>query len=222
MPLSFIIQGESFNQKSARNKCSEILNRYAPRGIVAGVDFDFLKEAFEKHHYNPQVKIPAPITSIEVKPSSSGSNYQFWITLESGVVTHIGYSSKCFVTEKGRRKLLEEDNIVDAARCHIREQQNDARKDFIKNKRLTCSICNQTIVPNDLHADHTPPNTFKTIFVDWLNHNSIKTSDIGYQDIFGSQIREFKDAELAESWIDYHTIRFNPQPTHSKCNIAQG
>ncbi|WMS86714.1 DUF3223 domain-containing protein [Pleionea litopenaei] len=221
MPLEFIIQGESFNQSGARNKCSVILNRYAPKGRVIGSDFYFLKEAFEKHHYNPLVKIPTEIKKIEVKPSSSGSNHQFWITLESGEVTHIGYSAKCFVSPGMREKLLNRDNVVDAARCHIREQQDKARNDFISSNNLTCSICNKLIVKMDLHADHTPPNTFKAIFEDWIESKSLTVDSIAYQDIGDSQIRKFCDAKLAEDWVDYHRVRFNPQPTHSRCNIAQ-
>ncbi|ASM54523.1 hypothetical protein PNIG_a2514 [Pseudoalteromonas nigrifaciens] len=101
MVLKFEINDEIYSQKEARALCTLLLNKYKISRIVNDLnDFLFLKEAFERHHYNPLKKLPSPIKNIFVKPSSSGSNYQFWVVLADGTKTHIGYSKKCFVTEK--------------------------------------------------------------------------------------------------------------------------
>lgn len=221
MPLKFLIDGIEYNQKTARKQCSNILDKYKPNLEVLGKDFDFLKESFEKYHYNPKSKIQTPISKIEIRPSTSGSNYQFWITLESGKETHIGFSTKCFVTEDARIQLITKDNVIDAARCHIRAQQDKARHNFQENNNLTCAICHKHIDISDLHADHAPPNTFKSIFDQWLKLKGLKHSDITYQDLPNSQIREFKDSHLSENWKEFHAKKFNAQPAHSWCNIAQ-
>ncbi|WP_350586656.1 hypothetical protein [Pseudoalteromonas sp. RB2-MNA-CIBAN-0110] len=223
MVLKFKINDEIYSQKEARALCTSLLNKYKESGTVNDLnDFLFLKEAFERHHYNPIKKLPSPIKNILVKPSSSGSNYQFWVILGDGTETHIGYSKKCFVTEKAKYKLIHEDNVIDAARHHIRYQQDEARNHFKNTNNLVCAICTIAINKTDLHADHTPPNSFKNIFEVWLTNKGIKITDIAYMDLNNTEQRGFIDEKLIIDWCELHKIKFNPQPTHSWCNIAQG
>lgn len=223
MALKFEINGKTYSQKEARALCKLLLNKYKMSGAVDDLnDFLFLKEAFERHHYNPLQKLPSPIKSIFVKPSSSGSNYQFWVVLEDGTETHIGFSKKCFVTERIKNKLIHEDNVIDAARHHIRYQQDEARNNFKNTNNLICAICRKAINKADLHADHTPPDSFKSIFKAWLDYKGINIIDITYMDLHNTEQRGFQDKELINDWRIYHKLKFNPQPTHSRCNIAQG
>ena len=216
------IQGVEYSAAAARKECSNILNhfKYEPNGDVIGEKFDWLKNAFEEHHYNPTEKIPHPITRIWVKPSSSGSNYQFHIEMENGQTDHIGYTLKCFVTSAKRVKLIEEDNVIDAARQMIRPQQDEARQQFINSNNLLCNECGKEIAPSELHADHDNPS-FKTLFNDWLEKESIKKSEIQYRDV-DDAVRAFKDEALGENWCKYHKSRFRPQPTHAECNLRKG
>ena len=222
MALKFDIQGQAYTQKSARARCSEVLNKHSTGSSVHGEDFYFLKESFEKYHYDTERKIPSPIKSINVRKSASGSNNEFWIAMLSGQECSIGFSIKCFVTAKGADKIKYEDNVKDAARCHIRKQQDDARNHFIASGNLTCSLCQKTVPHEELHADHSHPNTFKHIFEQWLKKMDLRFEDIEYCDVVASSVRRFKDDELAVKWVDYHKGLFQPQPTHARCNLQQG
>ena len=222
MALKFDIQGQAYTQKSARARCSEVLNKLSTGSSVHGEDFYFLKESFEKYHYDTERKIPSPIKSINVRKSASGSNNEFWIAMLSGQECSIGFSSKCFVTVTGAQKLKYKDNVTDAARCHIRSQQDAARTGFINSGNLTCGICNKEVGAHDLHADHSHPNTFKHIFDQWLEKMDLRFEDIEYCDVGASSVRRFKDDELAVKWVDYHKGLFQPQPTHARCNLQQG
>jgi hypothetical protein len=54
MVLKFKINDEIYSQKEARALCTSLLNKYKESGTVNDLnDFLFLKEAFERHHYNP-------------------------------------------------------------------------------------------------------------------------------------------------------------------------
>lgn len=222
MANKYKVQGIEYSATSAREECNKILNdfKYKPNGEVKGEKFDWLKTAFEEHHYNPSEKIPCPITRIWVRPSSSGFNYQFHIEMEYGQTDHIGYTSKCFVTPAKRIKLIEEDNVIDAARQMIRQQQDEARQQFINSNNLLCNECGKEIDPSELHADHDNPS-FKTLFNDWLEKESIKRSEIRYRDV-DDEVRAFKDEALGKKWFEYHRSRFRPKPTHAKCNLRKG
>lgn len=223
MKWTFEILGTKFSQSLARAACSDILNKYKRNQIVEGGDFLFLKDAFEKHHYNPSSKLPTPIKAIKVNKSDNGKNNEFSITLEDGTETHIGYSSKCFVSPTIARKIIYKDNAVDAARNEIRPQQDSARIAYREYPSIYCGICHQEIKDtSDIDVDHTPPNEFKEILKKWLRSRGQKLEEIGYIDELNSSVRKFKDKAEAEDWISYHHSLFNPRPTHASCNRGQG
>jgi hypothetical protein len=224
MAKKFEIQGIFHSAASARRECSRLLNLYKDEleNFVSGNDFQWLKEAFEKHHYSPDKKIPYQITKIWVEDSSSGNNNQFSFEMENGKKDHIGFTSKCFVTDNKREQIAYEDNVVDAARQMIRTQQDEARDQFKKSNKMICVLCKLVISNNELHADHTPPDTFKEIFKTWLKRQTLEKKDIAYNDKGNSQVREFSDLTLGENWVTYHASRFKPQPTHAVCNLKQG
>ncbi|GEN44058.1 hypothetical protein PNI02_35240 [Pseudoalteromonas nigrifaciens] len=75
---------------------------------------------------------------------------------------------------------------------------------------------------NDVHADLTPPYTFKYIFESWLAHKGIKITGITYKDLNNSEKRVFVDEKLTNDWCEFHKLKFKPQPAHSRCNMDQG
>lgn len=191
------IQGQTFStKKSLKEKCKEILNSYKDGVKLNLFDEEFMIDFFTQLAKSNKLK-GLKIVEVYVRKSKKFPNLQFWIKREDGTETDISYLN-CI---SPRKKI---DEISDACR---RAVESIIMEYKIKHVYPTTSdLSRQSIVCLDeAEVDHYDMD-FVELVNNWVSLNG------GEEKIYskinetedGSEITEFTDGALVESFIQYH------------------
>lgn len=191
------IQGQTFStKKSLKEKCKEILNSYKDGVRLNLFDEEFMIDFFTQLAKSNKLK-GLKIVEVYVRKSKKFPNLQFWIKREDGTETDISYLN-CI---SPRKKI---DEISDACR---RAVESIIMEYKIKHVYPTTSdLSRQSIVCLDeAEVDHYDMD-FVELVNNWVSLNG------GEEKIYskinetedGSEITEFTDGALVESFIQYH------------------
>ena len=191
------IQGQTFStKKSLKEKCKEILNSYKDGVRLNLFDEEFMIDFFTQLAKSNKLK-GLKIVEVYVRKSKKFPNLQFWIKREDGTETDISYLN-CI---SPRKKI---DEISDACRRAVESIIMEYK--FKHVYPTTSDLSRQSIVCLDeAEVDHYDMD-FVELVNNWVSLNG------GEEKIYskinetedGSEITEFTDGALVESFIQYH------------------
>ena len=191
------IQGQTFStKKSLKEKCKKILNSYKDGDRLNLFDEEFMIDFFTQLAKSNKLK-GLKIVEVYVRKSKNFPNLQFWIKREDGTETDISYPN-CI---SPRKKI---DEISDACRRAVESIITEYK--FKHVYPTTSDLSGQSIVCIDeAEVDHYDMD-FVELVNNWVSLNG------GEEKIYskinetedGSEITEFTDGALVESFIQYH------------------
>lgn len=191
------IQGQTFStKKSLKERCKKILNSYKNGDRLNRIDEEFMIDFFIQLAKSNKLK-GQNIVEIYVRKSAYFRNQQFWIKRQDGTVTDISYLS-CI----DPRKPIEE--ISDACRRAVESIITEYK--FKHVYPTTSDLSGQSILcPDDAEVDHYDMD-FVELVSNWvsLNGGEEKVHSKINETEDGSEITEFTDRSLVESFIQYH------------------
>ena len=186
-----------FTKKSLAEKCKEILNSYKDGDRLNMFDEEFMIDFFTQLAKSHKLK-EKKIVEVYVRRSKKyRKNLQFWIKREDGTITDISYINCIWP----RKKI---DEISDACR---RAVEDIVTKYKFKHVYPTISDLSGQIItgPDEAEVDH-----YEMDFVDLVNNWVCLNGGEEYiyskinETEDGSEITEFTDSELTDSFIQYH------------------
>lgn len=191
------IHGQTFStKKSLKERCKKILNSYKSGDRLNQFDKEFMISFFMQLAQRNKLK-GQNIVEIYVRKSAHFRNLQFWIKREDGTETDISYPS-CI----DPRKPIDE--IKDACRRAVESIITEYK---FKHVYPTISDLSGQYIqcPDDAEVDHYDMD-FVELVNNWgsLNGGEEKVHSKINETEDGSEITEFTDRELVESFIQYH------------------
>lgn len=191
------IHGQTFStKKSLKERCKKILNSYKSGDRLNQFDKEFMISFFMQLAKRNKLK-GQNIVEIYVRKSAHFRNLQFWIKREDGTETDISYPS-CI----DPRKPIDE--IKDACRRAVESIITEYK---FKHVYPTISDLSGQYIqcPDDAEVDHYDMD-FVELVNNWvsLNGGEEKVHSKINETEYGSEITEFTDRELVESFIQYH------------------
>ena len=191
------IHGQTFStKKSLKERCKKILNSYKSGDRLNLFDEEFMISFFMQLAKRNKLK-GQNIVEIYVRKSAHFRNLQFWIKREDGTETDISYPS-CI----DPRKPIDE--IKDACRRAVESIITEYK---FKHVYPTISDLSGQYIqcPDDAEVDHYDMD-FVELVNNWvsLNGGEEKVHSKKNETEDGSEITEFTDRELVESFIQYH------------------
>lgn len=193
------IQSQYFStKKSLIEKCKKILNSYKDGNKLNLSDELFMIDFFTQLAKNNKLK-GQKIVEVYVRKSKKFPNLQFWIKRENGTETDISYLN-CI---SPRKKI---DEISDACRRAVESIITEYK--FKHIYPTTSDLSGHSIVcPDEAEVDHYDMD-FVELVNNWISQNG------GEEKIYskinetedGSEITEFTDSTLVESFIQYHKL----------------
>lgn len=191
------IQGKTFStKKSLKEKCKKILNSYKNGERLNLFDEEFMIDFFTQLAKSNKLK-GKNIIEVYVRKSARFSNQQFWIKREDGTETDISYPN-CISPRK------DIDEISDACRRAVESIITEYK--FKHVYPTTSDLSGLAILcPDNAEVDHYDMD-FVELVNNWVSLNG------GEEKIYskinetedGSEITEFTDSALVESFIQYH------------------
>jgi len=186
-------------------KTKNILHKYKLYETLNNLDFKYILTLINNHP-RAKEKIGIGISAIKIIPSRF-KKPQFQIIRKDNSTTDFSYL-KCLNSNIYKTSHLL--NVKKACREAISKDMLLFKQEQFKDyQQIICPITNKSISFYDSHVDHTPPNTFESIFNNWLsltlksNNNNIEDLKlIGYND--NEDFKNFKDKSISNSFREYH------------------
>lgn len=213
------IQGQTFSTKdSLKKRCMKILNSYKVGDRLDMFDEEFMIDFFTQLAKSNKLK-GKKIVEIYVRKSAKFPKLQFWIKREDGTETDISYP-KCIYPPKKIDEI--------SAACRRAVESIITEYKFKHVYPTTSDLSGLSIeCPDEAEVDH-----YDMDFVELLNNWVLQNG--GEESIYskinetedGSEITEFTDRALIESFVQYHNshthlrlITVEENRKRKKCNL---
>lgn len=188
-----------FTKKSLAERCKEILNSYKDGDRLNMFDEEFMIDFFTQLAKSHKLKGKKIVEVYVRKSRKFRNNLQFWIKREDGTKTDISYIN-CI---RPRKKI---DEISDACRRAVDDIITKYKYDHVYP--TNSELSGQKIASADeAEVDHYDMD-FVDLVSNWVNLNG--GEEYIYSKINetedGSEITEFTDSELTESFIQFHNL----------------
>lgn len=200
--IKYLISGIEFRTKQEITEYAQsILHGYGVGNVLTGKDFEFIYDLLQRH---PKVdeKMGCGVKEFRIMKGLFDTR-AFEIVRTDGTTTDFSYV-KCISSKN------ELHDIRMACREAVRDdtlgfKQNyfDAEADV--NMMVECPLTGEKVAWEDAHVDHMPPDTFDSIFRQWLDKGEIDPKSVeigGYED--GEMGKYFKDSDLKERFREFH------------------
>lgn len=206
------VLGRIFKTKGALvDAIRSINNSAALNQPMRQEDQEFLLDVL-RHHHDWHAKSGAGVQHLEVRMNEGtfGSTRGLYIRRVDGSEVDISW----VVALKPGGKSSHKESACAAARREILDQTLAARKE---QEGGNCSLCGLPLL-DKTHVDHMHPNTFDSIFSDFLLSEGIAYQDVDVADMGIYAV--FADKELSKRWQEFHRDRAVLRLIHAHENLS--
>jgi len=206
------VLGRIFKTKGALvDAIRSINNTSALNQPMRQEDQEFLLDVLRYHH-DWHAKSGAGVQHLEVRMNEGtfGSTRGLYIRRVDGSEVDISW----VVALKPGGKSSHKESACAAARREILDQTLAARKE---QEGGNCSLCGLPLI-DKTHVDHMHPNTFDSIFSDFLLSEGIAYQDVDVADMGIYAV--FADKALSKRWQEFHRDRAVLRLIHAHENLS--
>ncbi len=210
---------KTFNTKNqAIDHIREILYRYPLNQSVKGSDLIFMCDLLDLHPDKDR-RIGVGIKSIIIEQDGEFNKTRHFSIIRTDD-SSIDFSfNKCLSPNLNEPIKL----FKSAARRAIADQiilfRNSSFHD--STQKILCEITGVLIDKNNSHIDHTPPDTFDKIVLDFLNTNNINVDDVKFIEAPNGIGKVFANDNLKNSFADYHKTNAKLRVISPGANLKQ-
>lgn len=213
--MQLVLAGNTYTKKSARERCSKILNAYQFGATISLLDHWFLLDVLQGHG-NAENKIGCGVASFQVERHWQFGTPCFWITRVDGTRTYFGYKW-CFEkspSDETRARMGFRSEVVD----QIVEFKTAT---FAGRDRIPCAITGIVIPWDEANVDHEPP--FHVLRDSFLQQVGLSLGQVRIQPWREGESRYlFEDRQLASLWSNFHQQFARLQVISAEENAKKG
>ena len=197
---STTIGSHTFDTKdAAKEYIRALLARYPDDAVITGDDAVFLQDLLGLHHEADR-KIGVGIHHFSARRDTQwGTSRHFVVCRVDGTDTDFSFH-KCLDGRNERR------DVFQALRHAVADQINACRgQAFAGGAVPRCPYTGQQLSPASAHIDHTPPNTFLSLVMRWLQERGLRIADVPIDDGGDNTcVRQLTDSNQERSWQEFH------------------
>jgi hypothetical protein len=197
----YVVCGQSFKTKSAlKQYISSMTQQYEVGEIINKADQEFMSEILSWHPRS-KAKIGSGIKAFKIIETPHGTIGVELIRTD-GSTTDFSYY-KCIDGEskikavKAACRAAVADDIISFKRAIFKSKAKD--------EKIQCPFTGEWVGFSEAHVDHIPPQTFESIFQDWIEKNSIDPETVEIEGFGDNEfVKSFKDKRLSTSFREFH------------------
>jgi hypothetical protein len=209
----YSINGEEFKTKeSLKRLIQQILHAYQPEHVLNETDYRFMLGVLDMHH-SSDIKKGVGIQSIFVRENPTYKrNRGFWIKRIDGTV--IDFSFIEFISPRNNKTRFNS-----ACRNAIREDIVLFKNQNLKHDSI-CPITGVKLTRDNVHVDHSPPNTFDFIVKEFIKSEYLIVKHVKLvetDEIIGGC---FDSKSLSMSFVAFHNSKADLRLVSAKANLS--
>ena len=212
--MSYQIGNEFFKTKKAlTERIRSILYSYDSDSSLNEDDQRFMMDVF-KLHPSVDVKFGNGVKNINVRRNNVfKKNREFWILREDETETDISFL-ECLTPTDHLKKFK------NACRSAVKKEIIQFRITNLDHESL-CPITGIKLTKENVHVDHTPPNTFDFIVNEFIRINGINPKSIKLTGDADREISDqFVDTVLSENFVNFHNSIASLRLVSSIANLS--
>ena len=204
-------------KKAAETHIQSILHRATVGQPLAEQDMAVMLALLQSHP-DRDAKIGIGVASIHVQPDSEwGTTRHFVIVRTDG--THTDFSFKKCLTPASPLKLFKQ-----ACRHTVADQVTRFRASRLSatpEAVFLCPVLGVAIDRDEMHVDHTPPWTFDSLVLKFIEQEQIDVHATGVTGFGDNEIRkDFQDSAMRERWQEFHRLNARLRLVSKKANLS--
>lgn len=204
-------------KKAAEAHIQEILHQ-ATVGESLAVEEMAVMLALLESHPDRDAKIGVGVASIHVQPDSEWRTTRHFVILRTDG-TFTDFSFKKCLTPASPLQLFKQ-----ACRHTVADQVTRFRAsllDATPEAVLLCPVLGVPIERDEMHVDHTPPWTFDSLVLKFIEQEQIDVQVICVTGFGDNEIRkDFQDSAIRERWQEFHRLNARLRLVSKKANLS--